>query len=110
MNDTQIEKTKTELLRKGFKEMSNDEYALYKEMCMRSMIVSIYCYDGVGRLRECADGHWDSYLLDYVSFFGQARAKEILHDQTVYMVEHATIHRNVYTDSEGCTYNSIDWN
>lgn len=110
MNDKQIESTKSELLKKHFNEMSKDEYALYKEMCMRDMIISIYCYDGLQRLEECAEGDWDMYLLDYVTFFGDVRAKEILNDQTKYMVEHAKVHRNVYTDCEGCTYNSIEWN
>lgn len=77
---------------------------------MRDMIISIYCYDGLKRLEESAEGHWDMYLLDYVTFFGEMRAREILCDQTKYMIEHAKIHRNVYTDCEGCTYNSIEWN
>ena len=47
-----------------------------------------------------------SYMSDYEDELGVERVKELV-DQQREEFSHAIIKRGVYTDSEGCTYNSV---
>ena len=52
---------------------------------------------------------WGHYALDYVKELGDARAHKIWDEQREFFHQHANILYNVYVDSEGGSYNSIDW-
>ena len=91
-------KKEIEMLRaKEYKEQG----LVYGEGGCRSMIMSCLIY-GNGR-----DYFMNKYAQKYASELGQERVEEIWEDQENYFKNHCRVNYNVYTDSEGCTYNSV---
>lgn len=73
------------------------------EISCISMIHSILTY---GSNRDIDTLIKDKYLKDYVDELGEEKVRELLAGE-IEEYENATINRNVYTDSEGVTYNSV---
>lgn len=80
---------------------------LYDELSCREMVNSCLCYGGIEDFWYKPEWR-DSYAHDYVRKLGRARVKEICKEQQE-DIARARILRNVHTDSEGCSYNSIIW-
>ena len=73
----------------------------------RSMVVSVLAYGGFGSTPErILDGYQGKYLDGYVEALGRDVVLGVL-KETIDRIE--TIDHNVYTDGEGCSYNSIKW-
>lgn len=74
---------------------------IYGEGGCRSMIMSCLIY-GDGR-----DYFMNKYAHHYIAVLGKKRVEEIWEDQENYFKNHCRVNHDVYTDSEGCTYNSV---
>ncbi len=74
---------------------------VYGEGGCRSMIMSCLIY-GNGR-----DYFMHNYAHHYIAVLGEERVEEIWADQENYFKNHCRVNYDVYTDSEGCTYNSV---
>ena len=88
------------------------EYDLrQQELSCINMINSILAYDWFGQDAEWVMQHeekaYKNYLAGYVEMFGRERVVELIQGQIDSIKE---IKRNVHTDSEGLSYNSIVWN
>lgn len=44
---------------------------------------------------------------EYIDLLGEEKVKEIYNDQKNYFQTKCKVNYNVYTDYEGCTYNSL---
>ena len=76
-----------------------------------SMINSILCYNCSGytdaeKVMEYEENSYHNYLAEYVKLFGRANVVALIQEQINSIVG---IRRNVATDSEGVSYNSIIW-
>lgn len=87
------------------------EYKMREEVlsCI-DMINSILAYDWSGQDAEWVMQHeenaYKNYLEDYVKLFGRDSVVGLIREQINSI---KTIKRNVHTDGEGVTYNSIIW-
>lgn len=74
------------------------------------MIDSILAYGGFGFTAEEVlkneEKSYHNYLAEYVEMLGREKAIALIEGQ-IESIDH--INSCVYTDSEGCTYNSIVW-
>ena len=82
-----------------------------KELDCIGMINSILAYQGRGmtdgeEVMQSEEHRYHNYLADYVKLLGRDRVVELIQAQ---INDIKFVARNVYTDSEGCTYNSIIW-
>lgn len=123
MTDKQIQKAKDELNFKYYggdvripqnekRPWTKDDKILMEELSCREMINSMLIYGS-----SVDEGGWsfNKYLATY--YKGDAWRKPLLTKERVLELiaeqkksfEKATVLRNVYEDSEGCTYNSCDW-
>ena len=88
------------------------EYELrLKELSCISMIDSILCYNCRGwknaeRVLAYEESSYHNYLAQSVELFGRDKVIELIQGQ-IDSIE--SISTNVFTDSEGCTYNSINY-
>lgn len=89
----------------------NNKYgtpAYYEAQC-RSMINSILAY-GFDRDAEYVlsreENSYHNYLKDYIEKLGREKVLQFIKEQIDDIKE---IRECVYTDNEGCTYNSIVW-
>lgn len=82
-----------------------------QELSCIGMINSILAYQGAGMtdaeaVMKMEERAYYNYLADYVKLFGRDKVVALIQKQidSIDYVQH-----RVYTDSEGCTYNSIIW-
>lgn len=90
------------------KEIEALEHKEYKEQGL------VYGEGGCRNIIMCCLVYGDSrdYFMKhhapkYAAELGQKRVEEIWDDQENYFNNHCKVNYNVYTDSEGCTYNSV---
>ena len=93
----------------GFsKYLTEEERKELRELSVREMVNSILCYgnasSGVGEYDR------NRYFIEADKLLGKEKVNSIINDQTKYFREHAKVIHSVGQDSEGCTYNSIQWN
>lgn len=88
------------------------EYELRdRELWCIDMINSILAYDWYGQDAEWVMQHeekaYKNYLAEYVALFGRKKVVELIQGQidSIKMIK-----RDVHTDGEGVSYNSIVWN
>ena len=90
------------------KYMTEEERKELRELSVREMVNSILCYgnasSGVGEYDR------NRYFIEADKLLGKEKVNSIIADQTKYFREHAKVIHGVVQDSEGCTYNSIQWN
>lgn len=93
-----------------WKDWTEDQKRLYHELDCRSMVNSCLTYGGI-------EGFWavhgmrrgdKSYAASHIRELGLDRVKEIVAEQEADFAK-AKVFRNAFTDSEGCTYNSVQW-
>lgn len=96
----------------GFRVQPPEEYRLRKEElnCI-SMIDSILCYNCRGwqdaeSVLKYEETSYHNYLADYVKLFGRDKVLELIQGQ-IDSIESISV--GVFTDDEGCTYNSINY-
>ena len=85
------------LAQKEYKEQG----LVYGEGSCRSMIMCCLVY-GYGR-----DYFMRRHAQKYAEELGQERVEQIWDNQENYFKNHCKVNYNVYTDSEGVTYNSV---
>lgn len=116
MTTKEIDKALTELRKRDRATLTDDEKLLEEELECRSMINSILCYCGGLEwawrdfTKKRKSFPWmpaRSYADDYIDVLGEDKVKKLFDEQKDYFENHVTIKRNVYTDSEGCSYNSL---
>lgn len=88
-----------------------EEYRLRKEeLSCISMIDSILAYGGFGftaeQVMKNQERAYHNYLEDYVKLFGREKVVALIQEQIDSI---ASISHGVFTDGEGCTYNSINY-
>lgn len=88
------------------------EYELReRELSCISMINSILAYNWFGEdaegIMQMEERGYKNYLAEYVALFSRKRVVELIQEQINSIKD---IKRNVHTDGEGITYNSIVWN
>lgn len=113
MTHKEIEAAKATLprgLEKPWKDWTDEQRRLYNELSCREMIDSCLTYEGIeGFWRECEWRFGDkSYAAPHVRALGLERVKELVAEQEADFAK-AKVSRDVFTDSEGVTYNSVRW-
>lgn len=122
MTDNQFEQKKKELR----EEMNSQGFGLIngkyikptkehelreRELSCISMINSILAYNWFGEsaeeIMQMEERGYKNYLAEYVALFGRKRVVALIQEQINSI---KCIKRNVHTDSEGLSYNSIVWN
>ena len=93
--------------------ITDDDKQMYKELDCIEMINSCLTYgsDPFEKINKWWYGHGyceRSYMSDYEEALGEKRVRE-LYEMQVEEFSKATIYRNVHTDSEGMTYNSVSF-
>ena len=85
---------------------TTEERQELEELKARRMVNSIVTYGGL------YVGEYDRarYFTSEDKILGKEKVDEIIADQIEFFRNHAKVHSGVYTDSEGCVYNSIEWN
>lgn len=95
------------MTRKEQDALGHSMYDTPKTSCI-SMIDSIICYSGFGKsakqILEDEEKAYHNYLEKYVKELGREKVLELIQGQLDDIVD---IKVGVYTDYEGCTYNSI---
>lgn len=85
-----------------FSEWTDEQKQLDRELSCREMINSILCYDGEDGLLN------NEYLEKYIPELGLSIVQRLCDEQLVDFKK-ATVVKNVFTDNEGVSYNSIKW-
>lgn len=113
MTERQMEAAKRSLPRycdKPYNKWTDEEKRLSAELSCRSMINSCLAYGGI-------QGFWQehswrvgdkSYAAPHIRSLGRKRVEELVAEQEADFAK-AILLRNVFTDNEGVTYNSIVW-
>ena len=103
MTGKQIEKIRNEILEfeNGVPcKLTPEQKLLHRELDCREMINSCLIYGS--KFLET------QYSEPYIEELGEKRVLELYNEQKADF-DKAFVFHNVYTDSEGCTYNSIKW-
>ena len=79
-----------------------EQTVLQETLDCRDMINSILCYQGMNNITE------NRYLKKYFDSLGTIIVSQLINEQ-IQDVSKSQIVKNVYTDSEGCSYNNIIW-
>ena len=111
MTNKQIRAAKDSLPR--LRDMNEEQEKIYRELSCREMINSIMIYGNINSPYNEKTGKLDYYLLDYAKdsgFYGigKQRVLELVREQQADFAK-ANVNYGVYTDGEGCTYNSCNW-
>ena len=107
MTDKQIEQAKNRL--PGYKNRTDAQRREFEELACREMINCCFVY-GEERYNfyDPATGKFGKYAQDYVNSLGAATVIRLYEEQQADFAK-AIVKRGVYTDCEGCSYNSIIW-
>lgn len=117
MTDTELEREKQKLrdsggsMWKGTEEQRRQGTKLWCIEMINSIIAYTYCYGfpagftGEDFLKAEEKRHYN-YLEKYVEKLGRFEVSKLIEEQ---MNDVSKIQRGVFTDNEGCSYNSIVW-
>ena len=109
MTRKQIDQVRKELRKKTYKDWTDAEKMIDRELYCREMINSCLIYGSASYYFYNKESEqFGHYATNYVRELGEKRVKELFEEQCADFAK-ATVYRNVYTDSEGCTYNSCKW-
>lgn len=117
MTDKQFDQARADFRAKGYGWINGEYHKPPKEYKLReeelsciSMINSILAYGGFGysaeEVMQREERSYHNYLADYVKILGRDKVVALIQGQIDDIVR---IRRNVGTDSEGVSYNSIIW-
>lgn len=105
MTDKQIKLVRKHLpprTQVSWNEWTEEEKLISRELDCRDIINSILCYDGVDNVLQ------NIYLQKYIDELGLNIVVRLVEEQ-ISDFEKAIVKRNIHTDSEGISYNSIIW-
>lgn len=86
-----------------YKSWTRAQKKLDRELACREMINSILIYGGKPRSE-----YNKRYMDDYRKQLGEKRVEKLIQEQEADFAK-AEVRCGVYTDHEGCTYNSCKW-
>ena len=102
MTRKEIERAWKPLRDKGIgAKLTPEEHKLKSELNCREMINSCLIYGEMSAF-------YTRYGVQYRVELGERRVSELIYEQEQDFKK-AVVNRNVHTDSEGCSYNSIVW-
>ena len=112
MNSKEIEEIKNLMLKnKEWENINSSARKLYAEMSLRNMIMSCLTYgEDIFTsvcINACSKYYHRPYAEEYIDMLGYDRVMEIYNDQKEYFDTKCRVEKNVYTDCEGITYNSL---
>ena len=96
----------------AYNEWTVEEKCLDEELSMLEMLDSCFAYGGVSEFYRVKSynhnkSYYETYLKSYIEEGGsKLEFDKMLEIQKVHLT-HCSVRRSTYTDSEGCTYNSI---
>lgn len=109
MSSKEIEERRNFL--RCYKELTDEQKKLEIELQLREMIMSCFTYFGDIHTNKCINGvskyYGRPYIDEYYDLLGKERTEEIYREQKEYFDTKCKVKSNVYTDYEGCTYNSL---
>jgi len=111
MTGKQIKAAQDSLPRLG--SMNEEQVKLHAELSCREMINSIMIYGNINSPYNEKTEKLNYYLLKYAKdsgFYGigKERVLELIREQQADFAN-AKVNCGVYTDGEGCVYNSVSW-
>lgn len=112
MNRKEIEEIKNLMIKnREWKNINSSVRKLYEEMSLREMIMCCLTYgedifttknyNGVSKYYE------QPYANEYIDILGYDRVMEIYNEQKTYFETKCKVIKNVYSDYEGVSYNSL---
>jgi hypothetical protein len=119
MNDKELKAKREELRNKGYGwvdgkyiEPPKEHKLLEEELWCIEMINSILCYNCQGytdaeKVIQYEEKSHHNYLADYIKVLGRDKVAKLI-DEQIKSIKY--IKTDVFTDDEGCSYNSIVWN
>ena len=112
MNSKEIEEIENLMLKnKEWENINSSARKLYEEMSLRNMIMSCLTYgEDIFTsvcINACSKYYHRPYAEEYIDILGYDRVMEIYNDQKEYFDTKCRVEKNVYTDCEGLTYNSL---
>ena len=93
-----------------YREATDEERCMEEELSMLDMLSSCFAYGGVDSFFHTwsfIDSYYNDYLKDYLKEGGSKKEFDKMIEIQRKHYERCSVIKNVYTDSEGCTYNSI---
>ena len=107
MTGKQIKALRDTIRGKDWRDLTPEQRTMDTELDCREMINSCLCYGSIRDFwRENYRG--ERYCDRYVRALGMTRVRELSEEQEADFAKARVLH-DVFTDSEGCTYNSIVW-
>lgn len=73
------------------------------EIYLKNMISSCFAYDGYNKQSY----NYSRYIEPYKPKLGERLFEKIYSEQVAYLEKNYSVKRGTYTDSEGCTYNTL---
>lgn len=112
MNSKEIQEIKNIMLHnKEWGNINSSARKLYEEMSLRDMIMSCLTYGNdiftTKNINSVSKYYNKPYAEEYIDILGYDRVMEIYNDQKNYFDTKCRVEKNVYTDYEGITYNSL---
>ena len=103
---------KGECLSDAYQKWTVEEKCLDEQLSALSMLDSCFAYGGVSEFYvqksyNHNESYYDSYLRDYLKAGGSKEEFDKMLEIQKKHFEHCSVKHCVYTDYEGCTYNSI---
>ena len=111
MTEKEIQRLKDTLPKgiDGWKNATKEQKQLDRELACREMINSCLIYGSFNYdFYNEETKEFKEYSLSYVKDLGKRKVLKLIKEQKE-SFKKATVHHDVYTDFEGCTYNSCDW-
>lgn len=109
MNSKEIREQEQSLRR--LETLTDEQELELKELSLRSMIMSCLIYgENIFTsvcINACSEYYHRPYADEYIDILGYDRVMEVYNDQKHYFDTKCEVKKNVYTDSEGLTYNSL---
>ena len=113
MTDRQMDLIRKQLPKRTqvpWSEWTDEQKRIDKELSCISMINSILAYNWFGesaeQIMQMEERAYKNYLAEYVALFSRNTVVDLIQEQINSI---RCIKRNVHTDSEGVSYNSIVW-
>jgi hypothetical protein len=87
-----------------FRRDENIEHDAEQELWLKSMMISCFAYGGI----EKTSFNYERYIKEYEERLGEEIFNEVYEEQAEFLNKNYTVEINVYTDSEGLTYNKLN--
>lgn len=109
MTQQEIDRAKAALPR--WDQRTDEDKRIATELACREMLISCLTYESIEAFWHECPWRWGdkSYAEPFVRELGRERVEELVREQEKDFNEKATVHRDVYMDGEGVSYNAVYW-